>query len=222
MIIHSANPKRMQICDMCGKDFVRASGLRKHVKEHHENLRPYICHICEKGYIYLSALKEHLRSHSEDRTFKCSQCDSEFKHASNLLTHMKKTHGKNCSCPAGCCTCFSKAPKAQISLDCKLCSRTFSGKRQLKIHMRIHGNKAHLICKLCNTEFPNKFLLTKHRLKHKETQSYDCVVCSRSFLSYQSLKIHQNGHNGIKPYQCENCGKQYSTKSSLKVNCHFC
>lgn len=221
-IIHSANPKRMQICDMCGKDFVRASGLRKHVKEHHENSRPYICHICEKGYIYLSALKEHLRSHSEDRTFKCSQCDSEFKHASNLLTHMKKAHRKNCSCPAGLCACLSKTPKAETTFDCKLCSRTFSGKRQLKIHMRIHGNKAHLICKLCNTEFPNKFLLTKHRLKHKETQSYDCVICSRSFLSSQSLKIHQNGHNGIKPYQCENCGKQYSTKSSLKVNYHFC
>ncbi|KAG7229112.1 hypothetical protein INR49_013054 [Caranx melampygus] len=78
----------------------------------------------------------------------------------------------------------------QKSFDCDKCGKTFTQKRQLKSHYRVHTGKS----------LP------------------ECAQCHHKFMDTAQLKKHLRTHTGEKPFTCEICGKCFTAKSTLQTH----
>ena len=66
-------------CKLCEKIFSFKSTLRKHIREIHEEMRPYKCHVCEKDFKQKSAMDIHIQAiHEKKKPNKCQLCDLKF------------------------------------------------------------------------------------------------------------------------------------------------
>lgn len=98
---------------------------------------------------------------------------------------------------------------------CKICSKSFSKRDNLKKHEIIHRGEKPYLCEECGKSFARKQDLNVHRRYHSGVRPYACSLCDKKFHSYSGLKSHQNRHNGIKPFLCNACGKTFVQKSQL-------
>ena len=105
---------------------------------------------------------------------------------------------------------------------CNACGKTFSDKRELKVHeVGIHKEKT-LPCQFCDKMFPSE----KHRSKHENTVhttelQYQCDECSKCFRHASSLHKHVlSSHRGeeAKKFMCKHCDKRFINKNKLKVH----
>ena len=88
--VPTRKPKAMLPCDTCGKEFDRASLLKRHIRTH-TGERPHVCDICNKGFSTSSSLNTHRRIHTGEKPHKCELCGKTFTASSNLYYH-KMTH----------------------------------------------------------------------------------------------------------------------------------
>jgi uncharacterized protein YlaI len=98
---------------------------------------------------------------------------------------------------------------------CKICSKSFSKRDNLKKHEIIHRGEKPYLCEECGKSFARKQDLNVHRRYHSGVRPYACSLCDKTFHSYSGLKSHENRHNGIKPFLCNACGKTFVQKSQL-------
>ncbi|KAJ4428127.1 hypothetical protein ANN_24141, partial [Periplaneta americana] len=98
---------------------------------------------------------------------------------------------------------------------CKICSKSFSKRDNLKKHEIIHKGEKPYLCEECGKSFARKQDLNVHRRYHSGVRPYACSLCDKTFHSYSGLKSHENRHNGIKPFLCNACGKTFVQKSQL-------
>ncbi len=78
-------------CDQCGKAFYCKNTLSQHLRIH-SGVTPYKCEYCGKGFKYGHHLKLHkCHSGAAKKSFKCTECDEVFEHASQVTMH-RKTH----------------------------------------------------------------------------------------------------------------------------------
>ncbi len=67
----------MHECDQCGKTFLWASNLKKHLKVHSKE-KPHSCSLCGKSFSRLQNLKRHQKIHTGVREYMCFQCEKTF------------------------------------------------------------------------------------------------------------------------------------------------
>lgn len=105
---------------------------------------------------------------------------------------------------------------------CKVCQKSFTNKKNLKIHMNSHelinSEKNKFICSICGKGFKLARYLKSHEKIHTGIKAYKCEICNVCFIHQHTLKSHQRVHTGEKPYECktEGCGKAFSFYSGLK------
>ena len=88
-------PKKYQCSfDECGKIFVDASSLKKHMLTHGE--KQYICKYegCGKKFLDNSKLRRHQLVHTGEKPFKCDLCGKKFSLDFNLKTHLRTHTGE--------------------------------------------------------------------------------------------------------------------------------
>ncbi|XP_037784752.1 zinc finger protein 267-like [Penaeus monodon] len=107
---------------------------------------------------------------------------------------------------------------------CEVCSKKFSAKSHITIHMRVHTKEKPYSWDICNNAFPSKSDLVKHIRVHTKEKPYMCEICKKDFSYSTSLVNHMRKpnlarhirvHTKEKPYICETCNKAFSERSSL-------
>lgn len=89
--------KIMYTCQLCNKEFVWESKLRRHLRVH--TSETYKCETCGKQFSQKNCLIVHIKIHMGIKTDMCIICGKQFAQKRNLRKH-KKTHtdGKSYTC----------------------------------------------------------------------------------------------------------------------------
>lgn len=145
----AANPF---ICNFCPFRTGNRQVLIFHIKEAHDNERPYVCTLCNKGFCRRSDLKKHTIVHTGVRPFSCTVCAKSFSRNTNLTKHMRIHTGI----------------KPHV---CQKCPRSFITSADLLRHQKTHTDIKPHKCLKCSASFTRKDKLQKHYLSHLRKDS---------------------------------------------------
>jgi len=80
-------PLYNQVCDICGKKFIRSDMLANHKRSEHLD-DPLLCDRCDKKFVRRSELNRHMNEvHLEGGTHSCPRCATTFGKKSNMKRH---------------------------------------------------------------------------------------------------------------------------------------
>lgn len=133
----------------CTAVYRGADGMKKHIKEHHEEVRERPCPHpgCNKVFMIDRYLQRHVKLiHTEVRNYICDECGQTFKQRKHLLVHqMRHSGAKPLQCEICGFQCRQRASlkyhmtkhKAETELDfaCDQCGRRFEKAHNLNVHM---------------------------------------------------------------------------------------
>ncbi|XP_026886046.2 zinc finger protein 276 isoform X1 [Electrophorus electricus] len=139
-------------------------GMKKHIKEHHEEVRERPCPHpgCNKVFMIDRYLQRHVKLiHTEVRNYICDQCGQTFKQRKHLSVHqMRHSGAKPLQCEVCGFQCRQRASlkyhmtkhKAEADLEfaCTLCGRRFEKAHNLNVHMSM----VHPILQGCAVSLP--------------------------------------------------------------------
>ncbi|XP_061749975.1 zinc finger protein 771-like [Nerophis ophidion] len=108
------------------------------------------------------------------------------------------------------------ADKARMK--CYYCDKTFSHRRNLKKHTRIHTGYKPYSCSICGKDFTQRQHLKTHKRTHTGEKPFMCSVCCKRFSLKENLKTHTRIHTGEKRFSCPFCGKAFIQNSDLKIH----
>jgi KRAB domain-containing zinc finger protein len=207
---------RVNICNVCGRAFKKASDLAAHRSVHTGEL-PFVCHLCYKKFRLRSTLKSHLMTHRDYHEFICEVCGRTFKLMESLRLH-RRLHSKSCyfkckHCPKefraydGLKYHMLRAHREMVAgnnlkiYKCEYCEKDMATHQQYVRHVSIHTNDKPLKCNLCETRWATISQLNAHKKKHDADHlKYSCDVCQKRFPIRSKLHRHMKTAKHI-----ENC-----------------
>ncbi|NXR53711.1 ZF64A protein, partial [Hippolais icterina] len=116
---------------------------------------------------------------------------------------------------------------------CEVCSKCFSRKDKLKMHMRSHTGVKPYKCKHCEYAAADSSSLNKHQRIHSNERPFKCQICPYASRNSSQLTVHLRSHTGDAPFQCQMCPAKFKINSDLKrhlrvhsgekpYKCEFC
>lgn len=132
----------------CTAVYRGADGMKKHIKEHHEEVRERPCPHpgCNKVFMIDRYLQRHVKLiHTEVRNYICDQCGQTFKQRKHLSVHQMRHSGAK-------------------PLQCEVCGFQCRQRASLKYHMTKHKAEADLefACAICGKRFEKAHNLNVH------------------------------------------------------------
>ncbi|XP_050735460.1 uncharacterized protein LOC127007956 isoform X2 [Eriocheir sinensis] len=146
-------------CPQCHYKTVRREHFLRHIKNVHQNYRPFLCDICGKAFKRQDALKQHNVSHYQNLPssnsgqvgpygFVCHICQKVCRSAAYLKEHMA-THSE------------------ERSFLCEVCGASFKTRSVQRNHVQtIHRRPRAFTCTSCDKKFNTKFALSRHMKQH--------------------------------------------------------
>uniref|UniRef100_A0A182STY0 C2H2-type domain-containing protein n=1 Tax=Anopheles maculatus TaxID=74869 RepID=A0A182STY0_9DIPT len=118
-----------------------------------------------------------------------------------LLKHYRKEHNKN-----GYAVC---------------CSRRYTRRRSLKMHLLSHGRTVVYRCIPCGIKFRKQQSLDEHNLlihTSEEEKQFKCDKCVKSFATEHLLNSHRTWHENVakKNISCKICNVFFTSQPSLE------
>lgn len=132
----------------CTAVYRGSDGMKKHIKEHHEEVRERPCPHpgCNKVFMIDRYLQRHVKLiHTEERNYICDTCGTTFKQRKHLSVHQMRHSGAK-------------------PLQCEICGFQCRQRASLKYHMTKHKAEADLefACALCGKRFEKAHNLNVH------------------------------------------------------------
>ncbi|XP_039762949.1 zinc finger protein 37-like isoform X2 [Pararge aegeria] len=119
----------------------------------------------------------------------CEQCGTSFKDSYALRDHVFKMH------------------TVQKKFQCDICSKKYSLRTNLIVHLRTHGGvQTTFECPICEKRFPNKANTQRHILIHKEKKPFKCIACEKTFVSASARRCHVRHTHLKEPWPKKNRG----------------
>ncbi len=234
-IVHASvgdNGERQYTCDLCGHSCLSNTHLTNHMRQVHDANR-HRCDICGKAFPWQQSLVMHRRTHlgvappvgaTGEKQFRCDTCDYKCSRRSDLKAH-KRTHlrGRYHCTRCDFSTQFSSnlrnhmrnIHKQAQPLQCGMCDKRFSGRDNLRAHMRTHATKRPYKCELCDFSCDRKGNLTQHVRTHSGVRHH-CDQCDFSTVFKTNLSRHtRDVHGKDKPHHCDVCDASFARRDYL-------
>ena len=196
--VNSAMKDGLYLCTECHKTFQSRAAFRNH-KQMHEGL--YTCSHCNKSLSSSWSLQQHMQTHSsvEERAkFPCDVCGKSFCDKSSVNKHVRSVH-------------MNYKP-----FKCSQCDLTFSERKTMREHMRVHTGERPFLCAYCPKTFKRVAELNHHIRGHTGETKHTCDTCGRGFRRQSELQRHMTLHTSEKPHRCPVCGKDFRTFSCMR------
>lgn len=160
-------------CTACDRTFTNNLRLKEHIQRMHGE-KDQICHLCGKAYSTERALQIHFHiTHPVELDFAsyiCDFCNKQYTGRHNILHHFKNWHKLR---------------------ECKPCNKKYYSYHSWLLHRQaLHEPLKQFSCDSCSKTFSTKKYLQQHKKVHSQT-GYICPVCPDQKFSFSTtLRSH--------------------------------
>jgi len=190
--LHSAKrPKRRHKCEMCGRQFILKSTLKKHRQSQacegsrmkcYRKLPQHFCNQCGEGFLNSNNLELHQKLHKVGET-----------RSNSSAGEGARGDGRSAT---------ARVPRAVRRYPCGYCDEAFIDRRSVSLHEKLHTDK-----EFATFDEERKMILRRHQLmmmfqrqqqqQQNNRKRFGCDVCGRCYSIELLLHMHTRLHHAI-------------------------